>query len=155
MKRMKIYTTIAAIALILMMSLSMFSFASDTGVTTQSEVTPTADVMQYEWPHGADNVAGDRYSAGPGPNSPDLVYKTYYRGIGSEVTTWDGKAFARGNNNNVVCFDALTGKLLWESPGGAYPMYGFMPSVQVVDDNYLITWHYYGFYIIRQSDVPW
>jgi len=154
MNKLKSYATIAAIALVLMMSISMFTaMASDTATTPESTVTPAAvNLMQYEWPHGGDTVAMDRFSAGPGPNSPDLVYKTAYSGIGSEVTTWKGKAFARGNNNNIVCFDALTGKQLWQSPGGAQPMYGFMPSVQVVDDNYVITWHYYGFYIVRQTD---
>jgi outer membrane protein assembly factor BamB len=169
LEKPKKYLVLASITLTLLLissatlvTISAAPALSDPALTQMASYTDFrdyaayGDLMQYEWPHGGANAWTDRYSDGPGPVSPDVLWRfdPGAHGLGgasSEWSSWKGYLYGKCGDQ-VVKLNALTGELVWASPSSNYPYYIFMPSVQIVDDNYVLTYHYYGFNIYRISD---
>ncbi len=72
------------------------------------------DLSQYEWPMMAANENQDSFSAGPGPNRPDVAWKATVTGGSGYVCVFNGKAFALAGST-VRAFDAYTGTSVWNA----------------------------------------
>jgi outer membrane protein assembly factor BamB len=115
------------------------------------------DLLQYEWPSSGQNSARTRFSAGPGPDTPSIAWQIPAGGSGT-VTTWKGVAYyyqmfqtlsnsplepnATGQypraGGTVFAVNALTGAPIW-SNSQPLPTYIFYPTVDIINDNYLVV----------------
>ena len=78
------------------------------------DVSKYGDLSQYEWPMMAQNENQDSFSAGPGPNRPDVAWKATVTGGSGYVCVFNGKAFALAGTT-VRAFDAYTGTSVWNA----------------------------------------
>ena len=110
--------TIVAIVLALLLILSAFIvFSNSTSNTVDASIAPMnmnaatdyGDSLQYEWPQIHGDPAFTRFSAGPAPEAPDILWKTTIKGIQSYVAAFNGKVFVT-TTTNVIALDKDTGK---------------------------------------------
>src|SRR3972149_6193921 len=93
---------IVAIVLVLLLIMSAFVvFSKFTGSTVNASMASTnvnvagdyGDLLQYEWPQFQGDSSFTRFSAGPAPEAPDIMWQTNITGIQSYVTAFNGKVF--------------------------------------------------------------
>jgi outer membrane protein assembly factor BamB len=134
------------------------------GQAVNAEVTATAsntDLMQYEWTTNRGNQEGTRFSAGPAPDKPNILWTASASGpegylgswMGDGATVFNGKAFVIGDS--VYAFDAFTGKLVWHTPIniGTMPLCG----VTKIDDTtcFIFTTDGYQGFDIQTGQLLW
>ena len=99
------YPIIAFILVSLLISSSFVVFSdSASGVADASNpIDYYTDLLQYEWPqiHGDSGFA--RFSAGPAPEAPDLLWKATVKGIQSYLAAFNGKVLVT-TKTNVIGF---------------------------------------------------
>jgi outer membrane protein assembly factor BamB len=93
------------------------------------------DLLQYEWPQIHGNSTFTRFSAGPAPEAPDILWKTAITGIQSYVAAFNGKVFVT-TNTDVIALDKDTGSIIWRSPVSAPVRW---PAAYKIDDNRLVV----------------
>ncbi|MEM0898252.1 MAG: PQQ-binding-like beta-propeller repeat protein [Verrucomicrobiota bacterium] len=117
-------------------------------------ISHAADWPKYRGP-GEDAQSTEKL----GSLSPSVLWKADV-GIGnSSFVIADGRAFTMGNDGenktSVFCFEAATGKVLWEQgfpsdstkgdfPGGKTPFHGGPNSTPLIDGDYLYTVSRFG-----------
>jgi outer membrane protein assembly factor BamB len=87
---------------------------------------PYGDIMQYEWPMTFHDPGNTRFSHGPAPGKPDILWEFSAPRLSGEVTVFNGKAFI-----GSYALNAFTGEIEWTSTtsvGGATK----------IDDEYFI-----------------
>ena len=123
----KLKTLIAFLTVLLAFSATL-SLGNSVITKTSIEAAPLSaeknygDIMQYEWRTGGANENQDDFSAGPAPNTPNILWKTPTSAFGSYVTVFNGKAFIvegggffGGGASSLVAFDPFTGQKLYSA----------------------------------------
>lgn len=105
-------------------------------VLSNSSVPPARDLLQYEWPQFAGDSSFTRYSTGPAPEAPDILWKTNVTGIHSYISAFNGKIFVTTNQSAVLALDGETGAIVWDT---TVPAPGLWPSVHKIDNNHMIV----------------
>ena len=137
---------LCAFLIVLLLSSAIALFAGAESNTT----TDYGNVMQYEWLETGANSENTRFSAGPGPDRPDVLWSKssadFYSGHGTftGVTyAWDGKIFSF-SGSRIGAYDPFTGNLLWNvtMPSGwsAQSGTGGTPQAFRIDNTYGGIW---------------
>ena len=113
-----------------------------TGSVQAATMTPSNDsaispeeLLQYEWPQISGDSSFTRYSAGPAPEAPDILWKTSITGIQSHISAFDGKIFVC-TRTAVYALDKNLGTILWNA---VIPKPGPWPSVYKIDDSHMVV----------------
>ncbi len=124
MKSDKVAATLAVLALLLIVS-NLFVYSLQNRVNAQSNsgigasslpanyANATA-LLQYEWPQSTGDSSFTRFSAGPAPEAPDVLWKTDIAGIQSYISAFNGKVFVT-TKSSVYALDRETGRVLWSN----------------------------------------
>jgi outer membrane protein assembly factor BamB len=137
MKFTKLLLVIAALILLLIASLFVKDIYFNVNVDkTSSTGTGGSDaLLQYEWPQLQGDPSFTRFSAGPAPQAPDMLWKTNITGIQSYVTAFNGKVFVT-TKTSVFALDRETGSIIWNT---TVPAPGLWPAVYKIDDTHLVV----------------
>ncbi|MCX8151169.1 MAG: PQQ-binding-like beta-propeller repeat protein [Candidatus Bathyarchaeota archaeon] len=121
------------VVIMLLMTISNAPLLSTLGQNTQSQ--NNNHLLQYEWPQLQGDSSFARFSTGPAPDAPDIMWKTNITGIQSYLSAFNGKVYAT-TQTAVFAIDAKTGSILWKSnihnPGP-------WPAVYKIDDTHMIV----------------
>jgi outer membrane protein assembly factor BamB len=90
------------------------------------------DLLQYEWPQYQGDAAFTRFSAGPAPNAPDIMWKTNITGIQSYISAFNGKVFV-ANSTTFFALDEKTGSIVWNTTLSTR-----WPVVYKIDDTHMV-----------------
>jgi outer membrane protein assembly factor BamB len=138
-----------AVLIVLLASLCFPAFA---GIAVATENTNYGDVNQYDWPQLGQNDGHTRFSAGPAPDTPNVLWTTT---LGSVSAVFDGKAFiAAGGGflgpattSYLYALNPFTGSQIWKTElayGGSGPT--------KIDDTYMFVDTNNGEAVYRISD---
>ena len=131
----------SVIALLLVLMLASFvatsNIASSADAPTNGDET-TNDLLQYEWPQIHGDPSFTRFSAGPAPESSDILWKTTVEGIQSYLTAFNGKIFVT-TETSVFALDKDMGATVWKT---ALPSSQRWSAVFKIDDNHLVIGPY-------------
>ena len=97
-----------------------------------------ADLLQYEWSQIHGDPGFTRFSEGPAPESPDILWKTTIEGIQSYVTAFNGKVLVT-TATNVIALDKDTGAIIWNT---LFPSRQRWPAVFKIDETRLVVAEY-------------
>ncbi len=100
-----------------------------------AETSSNVDLLQYEWPQLQGDSSFTRFSEGPAPNAPDILWKANVTGIQSYVTAFNGKLFVT-TKSAVFALDRETGSVMWST---TIPVPGPWPAVYKIDDTHMIV----------------
>jgi len=127
---------IVAIVSVTLLTLSVFvGFSNSTVASNIGATADYGDLLQYEWPQIHGDPTFSRYSAGPAPEAPDILWKTTVPGIESYVTAFNGKVFVT-TRTNVIALDKDTGGIIWNT---TLPARQRWPTVYKIDDTHLVV----------------
>jgi eukaryotic-like serine/threonine-protein kinase len=142
MKTSKAISTIATVALLLVVSNVVFFSEVGQSITNAlnsptnvSSTSSYGDLLQYEWPQSQGNSAFTRFSAGPAPEAPDILWKANITGIQSYLTAFNGVVFA-STKTKVFALDRETGNTIWNT---TIPAPGSWPKVFKIDDTHMVS----------------
>jgi outer membrane protein assembly factor BamB len=127
----KIQVTVI-IALLLVSALSA-SALSQTKVNAQTN-TASASLNQYEWPQFQGDQSFTRFSAGPAPNTSNVLWKANITGIQPYLSAFDGLIYV-GTNTSMVALNQ-DGTIAWQTP---IPMNGTWPIAYKIDNSHMIV----------------
>ncbi|MCW4047438.1 MAG: PQQ-binding-like beta-propeller repeat protein [Candidatus Bathyarchaeota archaeon] len=99
-----------------------------------SPLANSGSLNQYEWPQFQGDSSFTRFSAGPAPDTPNILWKVNIPGIQSYIAAFNGMIFVC-TNTSVVALDQ-TGKIVWETP---IPMNRTWPIAYKIDDSHMIV----------------
>lgn len=135
MKFAKLLIVIAVLVALLLASLVIKDvYFDDVNEPSNGETVGTDDLLQYEWPQLQGDPSSARFSQGPAPEAPDVLWKTNITGIQSYVSAFNGKIFAT-TKTEVFALDKDTGDILWHTE---VPAPGEWPSVYKIDETHLV-----------------
>jgi outer membrane protein assembly factor BamB len=139
----KIVYTIVVLSLLLFVSDSfIFSGLQQSTVNAVDTSGNGAELdssalLQYEWPQCTGDSSYTRFSAGPAPEAPDILWQTNITGIQSYLAAFNGMLFAT-TTTTVFALDKETGGIIWNttvpSPGP-----GRWPEVYKIDDTHMVV----------------
>ncbi|MFB3889719.1 MAG: PQQ-binding-like beta-propeller repeat protein, partial [Candidatus Bathyarchaeia archaeon] len=130
----KVGSAMAVLALLLIVS-SLAVSPISAEIKTSAKTDDKEDMLQYEWPQFMGDSSFTRYSPGPAPEAPDVLWKTNITGIQSYLAAFDGKVFAC-TLNAVYALDRQTGGILWFT---VIPQPGPWPAVYKIDDSHMVV----------------
>jgi outer membrane protein assembly factor BamB len=133
MKFPKSLYAVALLALLLILSV-FIAFLILSSSTVKFSSAETGNLLQYEWPQFQGDSSFTRFSAGPAPEAPDVLWETNITGIQSYVTAFNGKVFVT-TKTAVFALDKETGSILWNT---TVPAPGPWPAVYKIDDTHLV-----------------
>ena len=142
MRTSKYFWVVVVLTLLLILS-EFIVFSNLNGGSTVNASSTTAgtsgtsnygDLLQYEWPQYQGDASFTRFSAGPAPEAPDIMWKTNITGIQSYVSAFNGKVFVT-NNTTVFALDKETGSIIWKT---TVPAPGRWPTVYKIDDAHMV-----------------
>jgi hypothetical protein len=98
----RVYLTVA-FALVALLTLSVLvGLSNSANGTADTAIAPNvcatidySDLLQYEWPQAHGDPAFTRFSAGPAPEAPDILWKTTVKGIQSYVSAFNARSSAQ------------------------------------------------------------
>jgi len=133
------------LALLLILSAFMV-FSNSASDTVDASSVPTnvnastdySDLLQYEWPQIHGDPAFTRFSAGPAPEAPDILWKRTIKGIQSYVGAFNGKVFVT-TTTNVITLDKDTGSTVWNTTLPAPEQWA---AVYKIDNTHLVIGKY-------------
>jgi outer membrane protein assembly factor BamB len=136
------HSSAVAILALLFISSSFAAISTLQGnpVTTSNVLANTSgasrygDLLQYEWPQFQGDASFTRFSAGPAPNAPDIMWKTNITGIQSYITAFNGKVFVT-NSTTIFALDEKTGIIIWNT---TVPGIGRWPTAYKIDDTHMV-----------------
>jgi outer membrane protein assembly factor BamB len=134
-KHRKILSAIIAMLLLSSTLVLLTDFAGTKPVSAAT--TDTSNLLQYEWQQLGATGGWTLYSAGPGPNRPQVAWTrsgfSGASGFAGTLTAFNGLVFF-ANTNAVTAFDAFTGQTRWTyTSNGA----NFQTAPTKIDDTYL------------------
>ncbi len=138
-----IVATLLALILILS-SLTVFSNSASNVVNASNasmnvnSVTGSDDLLHYEWSQIHGDPGFTRFSAGPAPEAPEILWKTHINGIQSYVAAFNGKVFVT-TRTNVIALNKDTGSIIWNT---TLPAGQRWPTVYEIDDTHLVVGQY-------------
>lgn len=142
-KKVKVSKIICIVATLtlLLMGFNLILFADiGQGVTLPASNDLKAtynlfNLLQYEWPQLSGDSAFSRFSAGPAPDAPDILWKTNITDIQSHISAFNGKIFVC-THTAVYALDQSLGAILW-STNISNP--GAWPSVYKIDSSHMVV----------------
>jgi len=136
MKLNKLLLIIAVLAVLLIVSLFVRDFFLASINKPSNGETETKDVLlQYEWPQFQCDASFTRFSAGPAPETSNILWKANVAGIQTYISAFDGMIFV-GTKTSVVALDKETGNVLWETE---IPMPRTWPIAYKIDDAHMVV----------------
>ena len=134
MKFTKLLLIITALVAALLLSLFVRDFYfGGAGKPTSDE---TGDAMlQYEWPQIQGDASFTRFSAGPAPETSNILWKANIMGVQSYICAFNGMIFAT-TKTAVFALDYATGNIIWNT---TVPAPGPWPMVYKIDDTHLVV----------------
>ena len=141
--------TAVAILTILLTLPTLVLIGNSVIIKSSIEATPLSpakdygDIMQYEWTTGGADEHQSDFSAGPGPDRPDILWKVTRSGSGY-VTAFNGFAFVvagggffAGGPSTLTALDAFTGELKWTVTLNGTP--SMNAGATKIDNTYLFV----------------
>jgi outer membrane protein assembly factor BamB len=126
---------VLAILLVSSVFASISTFQADASAQVNANTTSTnSNLNQYEWPEFQGDSSFTRFSAGPAPDTSNILWKANITGIQPYITAFDGMIFV-GTNTSIVALDQ-TGKTIWKT---AIPMNRTWPIAYKIDDSHMIA----------------
>ncbi|MCW4005084.1 MAG: PQQ-binding-like beta-propeller repeat protein [Candidatus Bathyarchaeota archaeon] len=137
MKTAKALRAAAILALLVIISdVALFSnVAQGANYASTNADEGYGNLLQYEWPQMAGDSAFSRYSTGPAPEAPDILWKTNITGIQSYISAFNGKIFVC-SHTTVYALDGEKGDLVWSTD---VPAPGPWPAVYKIDETYMVV----------------
>jgi outer membrane protein assembly factor BamB len=129
-------TVIVVLALLLVSSIASISAFQLNSVSAQVNANTTSNgtLNQYEWTQFQGDSSFTRFSAGPAPDTPNILWKANITGIQPYITAFNGMIFV-GTNTSLVAVDQ-TGKIAWSTE---IPMNKTWPIAYKIDDSHLVV----------------
>ena len=133
---------IAVLALLLIAAAFMV-FSIFIGCTANDLITPANakarayhnDLLDYEWPQFQGDPSFTRFSAGPAPEAPEILWKGNITGIRSYISAFNGKVFVT-TSTTVFALDRETGSIIWNA---MVPAPGPWSAVYKLDDTHMVV----------------
>jgi outer membrane protein assembly factor BamB len=129
-----LFIVIALVVLLILSAFATFLILSNTFKFSSIETGNYGDLLQYEWPQFQGDSSFTRFSEGPAPEAPDILWKTNITGIQSYVAAFNGKVFVT-TKTAVFALDRETGSILWNT---TVPAPGPWPAVYKIDEAHLV-----------------
>ncbi len=121
------------VALTIVLVLSLFtSISALKGASSAASDSANVNLSQYEWPQFQGDSSFARFSAGPAPSSPSILWKATIPSIQPYISAFDGYIFVC-TSTSVVAVDQ-TGKTAWETQ---IPSNGTWPIAFKIDDTHM------------------
>ncbi len=76
-----------------------------------------------------------RFSAGPAPEAPDILWKATVKGIKSYLTAFNGKVLVT-TETSVIALDKDTGAVIWNT---SLPESQNWPEIYKIDDSHMVV----------------
>jgi outer membrane protein assembly factor BamB len=105
--------------------------------TTSSTQTNFGDILQYEWSGNGGDETQSGFSAGPGPETANVLWKIPSSGGSGCVSIFNGKAFVIAGKI-LRAYDAFDGHSVWNATLERTPTSA--GGILKVDDTYLATY---------------
>jgi len=109
--------------------------AAGSDAPANSNSAKYGNLLQYEWPQLQGDPSFTRFSAGPAPEAPDILWKTNITGIQSYVSAFNGKVFVT-TKTTVFALDRETGSIIWNT---TVPAPGPWPAVYKIDNAHMVV----------------
>jgi len=130
---------IAVLSLILILSMfaAILTLEKTVGVSGESTDVSAASeaLLQYEWPQFMGDSSFSRFSRGPAPDTPTVLWKANVTGVQTYISAFEGMVFV-GTNTSVVALNKDTGATIWETP---IPMTRNWPIAYKIDDSHMVV----------------
>jgi outer membrane protein assembly factor BamB len=94
-----------------------------------------SSLLQYEWPQFMGDSSFSRFSAGPAPETPNVLWKANVSGIQTYLSAFGGLIYV-GTNTSVVALNPQTGEQVWKTD---IPMPMPWPIAYKIDDNHMVV----------------
>jgi outer membrane protein assembly factor BamB len=104
-------------------------------IQTNGQTSQNPNLLAYEWPQFIGDSAFTRFSAGPAPDRPNVLWKANVSGIQTYLSAFDGKIFV-GTNTSVVALNQQTGEQVWKTD---IPMPRPWPIAYKIDDGHMVV----------------
>jgi outer membrane protein assembly factor BamB len=108
---------LCGILLVTLLALSSFLFfveSTNQNVVNASDASSNS-LLQYEWSQMTGDSQSTFYSAGPAPNTPNILWKVSIPGLTAGVrSAFNGKVFVQ-TSTQTLAFDYHTGSILWKA----------------------------------------
>jgi hypothetical protein len=110
------YAIVACVLVSALIFSSVMGFSDSVSgiVNASTTIDDYGDLLQYEWPQIHGDSGFTRFSEGPAPEAPDILWKTTIMGIESYVTAFNGKVFVT-TTTNVIALNKDTGTIIWNT----------------------------------------
>lgn len=105
---------------------------AQTSVNTNSA---NSNLLQYEWPQFMGDSSFSRFSAGPAPDTSNILWKANVSGIQTYLSAFDGMIFI-GTNTSIVALNEQNGDQVWKTD---IPMPKPWPIAYKIDDSHMIV----------------
>jgi outer membrane protein assembly factor BamB len=104
-------------------------------LTNANTTSANSNLLEYEWPQFMGDSSFSRFSAGPAPNTPDVLWKASVSGIQTYISAFDGMIFV-GTNTSVVALNQQTGNQVWKTD---ISMPKPWPIAYKIDESHMIV----------------
>jgi outer membrane protein assembly factor BamB len=130
-------TAVLSLLLILSMLAAILTLESTVDVSGESTDVSAAheDLLKYEWPQFMGDSSFSRFSAGPAPDTSDVLWKANIAGVQTYISAFDGVIFV-GTNTSIVALNKDTGNVIWET---LIPMPRDWPVAYKIDDSHMVV----------------
>jgi outer membrane protein assembly factor BamB len=136
MKSSKCLYAAAVLALLLILSefIAFPILRGSTVNTLSAETGNYGGLLQYEWSQFQGDSSFTRFSDGPAPEAPDILWKINITDIQSYLSAFNGMVFVT-NSTTVFALDRENGSIIW---GTTVPAPGRWPAVYKIDDTHMV-----------------
>ena len=116
MKFYKLLLVIAALFALLVLSLFVndLYFGGNVDKPSGNGTGGNNYLLQYEWPQFQGDSSFTRFSTGPAPEAPAILWKSNLMGVQSYISAFNGKVFVT-TKTAVFALDHVTGSIIWNS----------------------------------------
>ena len=143
MKEPRVPHLVFVAILTLVLVLSCFSFvttfngkiANAQSASSSETGNNSRNLLQYEWTQLEGDSSATRFSAGPGPEVGDVMWKTKITGIQSYLAAFNGKVFVC-TKTTVFALDKDTSSIVWST---SVPSPGRWPAVYKIDETHMVV----------------
>ena len=129
-----IITTLLVISMLLTSSFLLLSNSKNL-VNAISQTTNADSLLQFEWPQFTGDSSFARFSAGPAPATPDILWKANITNIQSYIAAFNGMIFVT-TNTSVMTLNRETGSVIWNT---IIPMNGTWPVAYKLDETRMLV----------------
>lgn len=125
---------IAILTVLVVSSIFASTSALQKNANAQTNSVASNNLNQYEWPQFQADPAFTRFSAGPAPDTPNILWKATVPGIQPDLTAFDGLIFV-GTSTSIVAVNQA-GQIAWSTP---IPMNRTWPIAYEIDSTHLVA----------------